>query len=79
MDRETDENAGSHCCLVGIGRLQVTSTPNCNDLLGPNADVTDTLLLLYRCPDGQRDRRECGKSLLPCGYRSITSHQHAQL
>ncbi|KAK3096971.1 hypothetical protein FSP39_005278 [Pinctada imbricata] len=36
MEREADENAGSHCCLVGIGRLQVTSTPNCNDMMGPN-------------------------------------------
>lgn len=37
MDRDTDENGGGHCCLVAIGRLQVTSTPNCNDLMGPNA------------------------------------------
>lgn len=37
IDRDTDENGGGHCCLVAIGRLQVTSTPNCNDLMGPNA------------------------------------------
>ncbi|XP_013385137.1 aryl hydrocarbon receptor nuclear translocator homolog isoform X2 [Lingula anatina] len=35
---ETDEpHSGSHCCLVAIGRLQVTGTPNCSDLIGPNA------------------------------------------
>ncbi|KAJ8304768.1 hypothetical protein KUTeg_018351 [Tegillarca granosa] len=37
LDRENDEHSASHCCLVGIGRLQVTSTPNCNDMMGPNA------------------------------------------
>lgn len=37
LDRENDDHAASHCCLVGIGRLQVTSTPNCNDMMGPNA------------------------------------------
>lgn len=36
MDRDSDENSSTHCCLVGIGRLQVTSTPNCSDLMGPN-------------------------------------------
>ena len=25
---ERSEDDGSHCCLVAIGRLQVTSTPN---------------------------------------------------
>ena len=25
--------SGSHCCLVAIGRLQVTSCPNTSDLL----------------------------------------------
>nr|AGG55386.1 aryl hydrocarbon receptor nuclear translocator [Haliotis diversicolor] len=38
IDRpDGDEHGGSHCCLVAIGRLQVTSTPNCSDMLGPNA------------------------------------------
>ncbi|KAK7115769.1 aryl hydrocarbon receptor nuclear translocator homolog isoform X2 [Littorina saxatilis] len=34
--QEGDENSSS-CCLVAIGRLQVTNTPNCSDLMGPNA------------------------------------------
>ena len=37
MDRSDGEDNGSHCCLVAIGRLQVTNTPNCSDLMGPNA------------------------------------------
>ncbi|KAL5004335.1 hypothetical protein ScPMuIL_017791 [Solemya velum] len=38
IDRgDGDEPGSSHCCLVAIGRLQVTSTPNCGDLLNPNA------------------------------------------
>ncbi|XP_044008920.1 aryl hydrocarbon receptor nuclear translocator homolog isoform X3 [Aphidius gifuensis] len=28
----------NHCCLVAIGRLQVTSTPNTNDLAGSNSN-----------------------------------------
>uniref|UniRef100_A0A0B7B241 Aryl hydrocarbon receptor nuclear translocator n=1 Tax=Arion vulgaris TaxID=1028688 RepID=A0A0B7B241_9EUPU len=37
MDRtDSDEHGGSHCCLVAIGRLQVTNTPNCSDIMGPN-------------------------------------------
>ena len=33
MDRSDDDPMSSqHCCLVAIGRLQVTSTPACNDL-----------------------------------------------
>lgn len=33
-----DESNNSHCCLmVAIGRLQVTSTPNTNDLVGSAA------------------------------------------
>lgn len=36
VQAEGEEN-GSHCCLVAIGRLQVTNTPNCSDLMGPNA------------------------------------------
>ncbi|XP_024875953.1 aryl hydrocarbon receptor nuclear translocator homolog isoform X2 [Temnothorax curvispinosus] len=34
----TDENASTHCCLVAIGRLQVTSTPNSSDLTGSNSN-----------------------------------------
>ena len=33
---EDDQHGGSHCCLVAIGRLQVTSTPDGNDPLGSN-------------------------------------------
>lgn len=37
MDRGADDDGhGSHCCLVAIGRLQVTSTPNTSDLSGAN-------------------------------------------
>lgn len=37
IDRsDSDEHGGSHCCLVAIGRLQVTNTPNCSDIMGPN-------------------------------------------
>ena len=28
--------SGSHCCLVAIGRLQVTSCPNTSDLMNSN-------------------------------------------
>ena len=28
VQMERSEDDGSHCCLVAIGRLQVTSTPN---------------------------------------------------
>ncbi|XP_011642939.1 aryl hydrocarbon receptor nuclear translocator homolog isoform X4 [Pogonomyrmex barbatus] len=34
----TDENASTHCCLVAIGRLQVTSTPNSSDLADSNSN-----------------------------------------
>ncbi|XP_064648063.1 aryl hydrocarbon receptor nuclear translocator homolog isoform X3 [Lineus longissimus] len=36
------EDSGSHCCLVAIGRLQVTSTPNTSDLgsSSPNEFIT---------------------------------------
>lgn len=34
MDRGDEDHASSHCCLVAIGRLQVTSAPNCSDILG---------------------------------------------
>ena len=30
MERSEDDD--SHCCLVAIGRLQVTSTPNSNHI-----------------------------------------------
>ncbi|XP_060828497.1 aryl hydrocarbon receptor nuclear translocator homolog isoform X2 [Bombus pascuorum] len=33
-----DENVSTHCCLVAIGRLQVTSTPNSSDLAGSNSN-----------------------------------------
>ncbi|KAK3758051.1 hypothetical protein RRG08_006629 [Elysia crispata] len=37
LDRsDSEEHGGSHCCLVAIGRLQVTNTPNCSDIVGPN-------------------------------------------
>ncbi|CAG9762178.1 unnamed protein product [Ceutorhynchus assimilis] len=32
MDRQSEDT--THCCLVAIGRLQVTSTPNTSDLTG---------------------------------------------
>ncbi|GAB0089881.1 Aryl hydrocarbon receptor nuclear translocator homolog [Sergentomyia squamirostris] len=34
MDRQDDEMHASPCCLVAIGRLQVTSTSNLSDLAG---------------------------------------------
>lgn len=38
MDRQTEDDLhSSHCCLVAIGRLQVTSTPNTSDLTGSNS------------------------------------------
>jgi len=39
MDRgvDDDSHSGSHCCLVAIGRLQVTSTPNTSDLVGSSS------------------------------------------
>lgn len=37
-DAIVSEDAGNHCCLVAIGRLQVTSTPNTNDLSGSNSN-----------------------------------------
>ncbi|XP_049814599.1 aryl hydrocarbon receptor nuclear translocator homolog isoform X3 [Schistocerca nitens] len=40
MDRGGEEDGhGSHCCLVAIGRLQVTSTPNTSDLTGSNSNA----------------------------------------
>ncbi|RLU24817.1 hypothetical protein DMN91_002907 [Ooceraea biroi] len=37
-DSVNDENATTHCCLVAIGRLQVISTANSSDLVGPNSN-----------------------------------------
>ncbi|XP_014259945.1 aryl hydrocarbon receptor nuclear translocator homolog [Cimex lectularius] len=37
MERGVEDD-GSHCCLVAIGRLQVTSTPNTTDLSGSNSN-----------------------------------------
>ena len=38
MDRgDSDESHSTHCCLVAIGRLQVTSTPNCSDMSNSNS------------------------------------------
>lgn len=38
LDRQTEEEIhSSHCCLVAIGRLQVTSTPNTSDLSGSSS------------------------------------------
>ena len=36
QDADGEQEPHRHHCLVGIGRLQVTSTPNCSDLTGPN-------------------------------------------
>jgi len=38
MNSSDDDDGGSHCCLVAIGRLQVTSAPNCSDILGNSAN-----------------------------------------
>ena len=37
MDRSQEDDMHSHCCLVAIGRLQVTSTANASDLAGGNS------------------------------------------
>lgn len=40
MDRAPDDdNMHAHCCLVAIGRLQVTSTANSSDLAGSNSQT----------------------------------------
>lgn len=46
MDRGMDDDAhsGSHCCLVAIGRLQVTSTPNTSDLVGSTSTAGTRIL-----------------------------------
>ncbi|XP_020710114.2 aryl hydrocarbon receptor nuclear translocator homolog isoform X2 [Athalia rosae] len=33
-----EDGSSTHCCLVAIGRLQVTSTPNTSDLTGSNSN-----------------------------------------
>jgi len=40
MDRldGDDGHGGTNCCLVAIGRLQVTWTPNTSDLMGSNSN-----------------------------------------
>jgi len=38
IERAVEED-GTHCCLVAIGRLQVTSTPNTTDLTGSNSNA----------------------------------------
>lgn len=37
MERIMEEDS-AHCCLIAIGRLQVTSTPNISDLSGSNSN-----------------------------------------
>ncbi|XP_054279287.1 aryl hydrocarbon receptor nuclear translocator homolog isoform X3 [Macrosteles quadrilineatus] len=39
VQMERQEEDGTHCCLVAIGRLQVTSTPNTSDLAGANSNA----------------------------------------
>ena len=34
QEADSDGHSGNHYCLVAIGRLQVTSSPNCGDLNG---------------------------------------------
>ncbi|XP_026666608.1 aryl hydrocarbon receptor nuclear translocator homolog isoform X3 [Ceratina calcarata] len=34
----SEDSVSTHCCLVAIGRLQVTSTPNSSDLTGSNSN-----------------------------------------
>nr|AWY10927.1 arntl [Melibe leonina] len=31
---DSEDHGANHCCLVAIGRLQVTNTPNCSDIMG---------------------------------------------
>lgn len=38
LDAGDDGHAPNNCCLVAIGRLQVTSMPNTNDLMGTNSN-----------------------------------------
>ncbi|KAJ8979898.1 hypothetical protein NQ317_017521 [Molorchus minor] len=40
LDRQTEDDIhSSHCCLVAIGRLQVTSTPNTSDMSGSSSNA----------------------------------------
>ncbi|CAH1980491.1 unnamed protein product [Acanthoscelides obtectus] len=40
LDRQTEDDIhSSHCCLVAIGRLQVTSTPNTSDMSGSGGNA----------------------------------------
>ena len=39
MERQSEEGAHTHCCLVAIGRLQVTSTPNTSELSGSSSSA----------------------------------------
>lgn len=40
LDRQSEDDMhSSHCCLVAIGRLQVTSTPNTSDMTGSNSSA----------------------------------------
>nr|XP_023014441.1 aryl hydrocarbon receptor nuclear translocator homolog [Leptinotarsa decemlineata] len=40
LDRQPEEEMHtSHCCLVAIGRLQVTSTPNTSDMSGSSSNA----------------------------------------
>lgn len=39
MDRHEDDHNGNNCCLVAIGRLQVTSAPNTNDLMSNTSNA----------------------------------------
>ena len=42
LDRPDDDPMSSqHCCLVAIGRLQVTSTPNCSDLSQSSSNASE--------------------------------------
>ena len=50
---ERSEDDGSHCCLVAVGRLQVTSTPNSDHIalvivLDLYLIVIDLVLLQFR-------------------------------
>ncbi|KAH7643735.1 aryl hydrocarbon receptor nuclear translocator-like protein [Dermatophagoides farinae] len=38
LDTSDENHAVNNCCLVAIGRLQVTSVPNTNDLMATNAN-----------------------------------------
>lgn len=51
LDRQTeDEMHASHCCLVAIGRLQVTSTPNTSDMSGSSGNAE---FISRHCMDGK--------------------------